>query len=98
MATLQITVFEEAKEVAFGLPQQEIVVTVGVASAQSATIVGSGRKVKRCRLVSDTDCWVTWGENPTALNDGTDGRMMGANNPEYFAIEAGWKVAVIERV
>lgn len=97
MATLQITVFEAAREVALGLPLQEMAVSVGVSSTQSAVITGPSRRVQRCRIMSDSDCWVTWGENPTALNDGTDGRMMGANNPEYFAIEAGWKVAVIER-
>ncbi len=49
------------------------------------------------RLVADAECWVHWGNDVTALNDGTAGRMFGADNPEYFSIEAGQVVAVIER-
>jgi len=97
MATLFYAVYESAGEVALGDPIQEGTVTIGVASAQSATISGSGRKRKRVRLYADVNAFVTWGSNPTALNDGTDGRPMGADNPEYFDIEAGHKIATILR-
>lgn len=98
MATLFFAVFESAAEVAHGSPVQEGVVAVGAGSAQSATISGSDRVRRRVRLYADVDCFVTWGANPTALVDGTEGRPLGADNPEYFEVEGGQKLAVIERV
>jgi hypothetical protein len=98
MATLQFTVWEYASDVANGDPIQEDVVAIGGGSLQSDPIVGSNRKRQRVRVVCDTNAWVTWGANPTALDDGTAGRMMGQENPEYFEIEAGHRLAVIERV
>ncbi len=97
MATLQISVWDDAVEVVLGPVIQEEIVTITGTSAQSNVIVGTAQ-TRRVRLYSDADCFVTWGANPTALADGTAGRMMGANNPEYFELNAGVKVAVIERV
>ena len=97
MATLFFAVFEGAAEVATGDPIQEGVVSIGGASAPSAVIVGSGRKRRRVRLFADAICFVTWGENPVAKSDGTEGRPIGAEGGEYFDIEAGHKLAVIER-
>jgi len=73
MATLYFCVFEGAAEVATGDPIQEGVVTVQGSSTQSAVITGTGKKRRRVRVFTDTNCFVTWGENPTALNDGTEG-------------------------
>lgn len=98
MATLFITVWEDAEEVALGGPIQETAIAIGATSSQSDVITGTLRKRRRVRLFADVDCFATWGENPVALNDGTDGRPMGADNPEYFDIEAGHKIAVIERI
>lgn len=98
MATLYIGVWDNANEVLFGAPIQEVAVTVSGTSAQSATISGSNKEMRRCRLMADTDCFVTWGDNPTALNDGTEGRPLDAENTEIFGIQAGQKIAVIERV
>ncbi len=97
MATLFFTVFSGAVEVAAGDPIQEDKVAIGVGSTQSATLVGTGRKRHRVRVFADENCFATWGENPTAKNDGTDGRPLEAGSAEYFDIEAGYKIAVIER-
>ncbi len=97
MAKLFFTVFAGAVEVAAGDPIQEDEVNIGVASTQSAVIVGTGRKRHRVRVFADTNCFATWGENPVAKNDGTDGRALEAGSAEYFDIEAGYKIAVIER-
>ena len=98
MATLFVCIWVDAKQVALGDPLQEFPVTIAGTSTKSTTISGSGRKKIRARLFADADCFVTWGEDPTALNNGNDGRPLGAENPEYFDIETGHKIAVIERV
>lgn len=97
MATLFICVFEGAAEVAMGDPIQEIIVTIGAVSAQSAEISGSSRRRRRARVLADAKCFVTWGANPTAKDDGTDGRPLATEAAEYFDIEAGHRIAVIER-
>lgn len=97
MATLYICVFETAAEVALGPPVQEMAVTISGTSADSAAIGATNGLNKRCRLFTDQDCFVTWGAAPTAVNDGTDGRPLGAENPEYFDIAEGDLIAVIER-
>ncbi len=97
MASLFFAVFLGAVEVAAGDPVQENKVAIGVASAQSVVITGDGRKRQRVRVFADTNCFATWGENPTALADGTDGRPLEAGSAEYFDIEAGHKIATIER-
>jgi len=97
MATLFIAVWEDAEEVALGNPIQEMTVDIGVASAQSDAISGTLNKRRRVRLFADGNCFATWGADPTALNDGTDGRPLGASTPEYFDIQSEHKIAVIER-
>ncbi len=97
MSTLFIATWRSAVEVARGDPLQEMVVTIGAGSLQSAAITGQNKARNRVRLYADVDCFVTWNEDPTALTDGTDGRPLGRNNVEYFDIEAGHKIAVIER-
>ena len=97
MATLYFAVFESAAEVALGEPIQEGTVAIGATSAQSSAISGSGSKRKRVRVFCDSNAFVAWGADPTAENDGTGGRPMGSENPEYFDIQSGHKIAVIER-
>ena len=96
MAFLQLTVWDGAGEVAIGELHLEEIVTVGAGSLQSSVIPGSKRS-RRMRLFADVDCYVTWGLNPTAVADGANGRALAAESPEYFAIEAGHRVAVIAR-
>jgi hypothetical protein len=98
MATLQYTVWPDAKQVALGDVINENVITIGGASAQgglidSAASTGAHRYV---RVAADADCWVTWGSDPTAVAD-TGGRMVFSGQPEYWYMEAGFKIACITR-
>lgn len=98
MATLFIAVWGDARQTLIGEPLQEMTITVLGTSAQSATITGGNNKTwRRVRLFTDTDCFVTWGSDPTALQSGAGGRPLGAENPEIFDIESGQKIAVISR-
>ncbi len=96
MADLYYTVYEGAAEVAVG-PILHNKVNIGVASAQSAPIPGTAKRHKRVRIMADGNCFVNIGENPTAAADGTSGWPMGAENPEYFDIAEGDRIAVIQR-
>jgi len=101
MATMQYTVWTAAAEVAVGPVLQEGAVAISDTAAPSEAIIGqpNGERVKRrVRIMCDAKAWVTWGAGVTALNDGTEGRMMGAEIPEYFDIEAGHTISVIERL
>ena len=97
MATLFVTVWEHAEAVAVGGPLQEFQVNIAATSTTSTEIIpGSPRRRRRIRLFADADCFVTWSATPVAVS--TASRPMGAENPEYFDIEAGFKIAVIERL
>ena len=97
MATLFVTVWETAEAVALGDPLQEFQVNIGATSTPSTEIIpGPIRKKRRIRLFADADCFVTWAESPVAVSSAS--RPMGAENPEYFEIQAGQKIAVIERL
>ncbi len=99
MSNLYIAAFKDAKEVALGLPVLEEQVVYTTSSVQSTVLPVQTPGIDyRVRIFSDADCFVTWGENPTATIDGTSGRPIGANNPEYFSIKNGHRLAVIERV
>ena len=98
MATMQFTVWISAAEVAIGAVLQEGAVTISGTAAPSAVITGEGRVKRRVRVMCDAKAWVHWGAGVTALDDGTAGRMMGAENPEYFDMEAGHIISVIERL
>ena len=75
MATLFITIFRDAAVTLLGQSDQEMTITVAGTSAQSSTVTvpanGAGKRL--ARLYTDTDCFVTWGANPTAVNDGSSG-------------------------
>ena len=99
MADLFYRVWRTAAEVANGPVLNENKVAIGGGSAQSGLInTGFGNESRRVRLFADTACFVTWGENPTVLSDGTEGMPVGAENPEYVEIRADHKIAVIQRV
>ena len=96
MATLFVTAWETAVEVALGDPLQEFQVNIAASSTPSTeTIIGDNKKSRRIRLFADANCFVTWGTTPVAVS--TASRPMGSENPEYFDIQAGYKIAVIER-
>jgi len=100
MADLFYRVYIAASEVALGQPVSEGTVAITGASTASAAVMDAsgGNRQRRVRLWADVDCFVTWGESPTAANDGTSGIPVGAKNPEYVGIAANEKIAVIQKV
>ena len=98
MAELQITAFPTATIVPHGKPVVEEKITITGTSAATPTAMPASQIRYKVRLFSDVKCYVTWGVVPVAKIDGTEGRMLGAENPEYVELEPGEKVAVIERV
>lgn len=96
MATLFLTAWEDAEEVALGDILQTTTVNISASSTKSTAISGTLKKRRRVRFFADEECFVTWGEDPTAT-DGDNSIPMGRNNPEYFDIQSGYKIAVIER-
>ena len=97
MASIQYTVFPDSGNVAMGVIVSEEVVTVSGTHALSTVLPASQTRYS-VRVFSDVDCFLTWGVTPVALADGSEGRMIGANNPEYFGVEPGQRFSVIERV
>ena len=95
MATLFFTVWEVAGSTPDGAVLQEESISIGAASVQGSAITGSGKRKRQVRIFCDADAFVTWGSDPTASS--SDGRPMGQDNPEYFTLEAGQKIATIER-
>jgi len=61
-------------------------------SGVSASSVAFGSTTKAVRLVSDTDCWITIGDSPTATLTST---YLPAKFPQVFGCNPGQKVAVI---
>lgn len=90
-----MTVWESASEVALGDPLQFTSAVIG--GAASAAIVGEGRKRRRVRVYADAACWVKYGANPTATG-AADAMPLGADNPEYIDMEAGYVLTAIARV
>jgi len=98
MATLFITVWNNASQALLDVPIQYATVTVGAGSLQSDAISGSNKEIRLVRLFTDTDCFVVWGDDPTAPGDGSGDMPLGAENPEVVGIKAGQKIAVIQRI
>jgi len=94
MATLWMTVFGGVSQTAMGDVIQKDSATIGVTSVQLAAITGDGRRLRTVRVFADAKCYVKWGADPTA--DSTD-VPVGSENPEYFSVEAGQRIAVITR-
>lgn len=94
MANVYLTVWHSAAEVALGDPVQFTVSIID--GANSAAITGTGRKRRRVRLLADADCFVAYGESPTAT-DGTDSMPLGLDNPEYIDMESGHVLTAVTR-
>ena len=94
MTTVYITAWESAAEVALGDPIQYTAATID--GANSNPIIGDGKKRRRVRLHPLVNCWIKYGAAPVATGSG-DSIALGANNPEYFDIEAGYVVTAITR-
>ena len=98
MTEISFSTFVAAGEVAVGAVLNEGVVAIGGASAQSAVVdpsAASAREHRRVRVFADNTCYVAFGLNPTAT---TTSMKMAAEQTEYFFLEAGWKIAVLDRV
>ncbi len=67
--------------------------TVTVAAASAATTNAVTDAVYKVRLISDTDCHVVFAVTPVAT---TGDMFLAADSEEYFAIQNGEKVAVIQ--
>lgn len=100
MAVLQFTVWDSAREVANGPVLNEGVVTID-ATERNSPVMFSGydanRTVRvRVRCTGD-DAAVAWGAAATVTveNDGTDGRIMGDRDREYFDLHAGWVIRCV---
>jgi hypothetical protein len=63
------------------------------ASAQSAAFHDATQIV---RVISDGDCWLDFGENPSATK--ADGAYLPANTPAFFGVRPGDKVAAYDGV
>jgi hypothetical protein len=50
------------------------------------------------RLVATSDCWVSFGANPTAAASSVAAILLPAGVPEYFWVYPGERVAVIQNV
>lgn len=95
MTTLSVTVFNSASEVALGDPIEVLTVAIGGSSAATSAITTSGTMPRvRVRLFAQSDCYIAWGENPTASSSTTP---LGSENPEFFDVARGHKIAVITR-
>lgn len=96
---LQYSVFWGAVETGKGPVLNEGAIAIGDESVQSPTVMDPmGSNMSRCvRVIADRPCFVTWGHSPTALTDGTGGRMMAAYAVEYFDIPSNQKIAVIAK-
>lgn len=100
MAQFTVLIWEDAKEVAVGLVVQQETLTISGVSQQTPAIIGTGGIPRhyRARLHAEANCFVQSGDDPTALNDYTQGMPLGAENPEYVDIQTGRRFAVIERL
>jgi hypothetical protein len=99
VATLFYAAFVDAVSTALGGVVVEDTIAISGAAANSDPLPGVARERYKVRIMCDVDAFVTW-DNPPILakSDGTEGRPVGAENPEYFDIEAGMEISVIERI
>lgn len=71
-------------------------VTVQNVSYSTATQSAAFNAATKCvRLVASTGCYVLFGSNPTATT--ANGSRLVTDTPEYFAVNAGDKLSVIQQ-
>ena len=91
MATLYITGYLDAKEVALGPIQFRAKVSIGGAAAGSGALGVEGTSY-RIRVVGDVACQIERGATPSA---DAESEYMPANSVEYFHLDGGHEVSVI---
>lgn len=70
----------------------DVVAYVG-SSVQSAVF---GSQTREIRVVCSSNAWINIGQNPTAAATDNNGIYMPANVVEYFHVNPGQRVAVIQ--
>jgi len=48
------------------------------------------------RVIAQANCWIAFGTNPTAAVAGAGSILIGAYTPEYFWVNKGERIAVIQ--
>lgn len=77
-----------------GSPWRPVTSQTAAYTAASAVVTNAfGNGVHVVRLVSTTNCFVAFGSAPTAT---TSDMYLPANQPEYFVVSQGQKVAAIQ--
>jgi hypothetical protein len=69
--------------------------TVGT-YAPDGTQYATANNTTHVRLVATSACWVAFGSNPVAVASGASSIYLPAFTPEYFWVNKGEKVAVIQ--
>lgn len=92
-------------------PYSSQTVSIGAASAQSTafstgniasgynadgTPVGQTNNTRHVRVVATSACWIAFGANPTAAASTSPSIYLPAYTPEYFFVNSGEKIAVIQ--
>lgn len=101
MANVYLTAWDAAVEVAVGDVTDNLVAVIGtgVSGELTSSRPQTPKQRKRVRLLADDDCFVVFwkdGADPD-INDGDDALPLGANNPEYFDMQAGRVLKAIAR-
>lgn len=97
MSALYVTVFTDASQTALGDVEQSLsIANLSGSNAQTAVITRNGTlSTKRIRVYSEAAAWIAFGTDPDAT--GTLRIPIGADNPEYFTVPVGYKVAGVTR-
>lgn len=81
---------DESRGIPAIFPGSSQTVAIGATSVQSSSM---GSTTGLIRLTASSDCYVAFGPNPTATNASL---MLPAGMVEYFGINPGDKVAVLQ--
>lgn len=94
MADLAYTTFEGVNQTALGPPQLMNVLSIG-ASAVNSGDLNPGKFAATVRVNTDTACWVMYGPAEEAIAQ-SNGMRMAANQTEYFQLQPGDRLSVIQ--
>ena len=98
MGILRITEYGAIREAEGGLaqvPQEPSLARQKITFTTSTQSAPFNPKTRLIRLLADTDCFVSIGQNPTADANST---MLKADIPEYFGVRSNMKLAVYDGI